>query len=170
MVAAKGAIMSLLLDAYRMRDRIAMVAFRKNEAELLLPPTSSIAMAARMLEALPTGGRTPLSAGLAKGYETARNRLYKDPAARPILVIITDGKSNVSVGNVSDPVAEAQSMAKKIGEDSRMTTVVIDTEAEGLMAFGLASRLADAMQARYMKIEDLQADDLVSAVKEFQSA
>ena len=167
MVATKGAIMSLLLDAYRMRDRIAMVAFRKNEAELMLPPTNSITMATRLLKEMPTGGRTPLSAGLTKGYETARNRLHKDPAARPILVIVTDGKSNVAEGNGADPLAEARAMAEKMAGDARMSYLVVDTETDGPMAFGLAGELADAMDAGYMKIENLQADDLVNAVKDY---
>lgn len=170
MVAAKGAVMSLLLDAYRMRDRIAMVAFRKSEAELLLPPTNSITTASRLLEELPAGGRTPLSAGLIKGYETARNRLHKDPTARPILVIVTDGKSNMAVGSGTDPLAEARAMAEKMAEDTRMTYLMVDTETEGPMAFGLAGELAEAMGAEYMKIENLQADDLVNAVKDFQNA
>ncbi|MGQ9671137.1 MAG: hypothetical protein ACUVWY_13395 [Desulfosoma sp.] len=68
MVATKGAIMSLLLDAYRMRDRIDMVVFRKSDAEILLLPTNSVSVASRLLQTLPTGGRTPLSAGLVKAF------------------------------------------------------------------------------------------------------
>lgn len=170
MIAAKGAIMSLLLDAYRMRDRFAMVTFRKNEATLVLPPTNSIAMAARLLEDLPTGGRTPLSAGMIKGYETARNRLLKDPNARPIMMLITDGKSNVTTGNTADPLTEVRSIALKMAQDERMTHVVVDCETNGPMTFGLAGHLAEAMGARYMKIENLQADDLVRAVKDCQNA
>jgi magnesium chelatase subunit D len=170
MMATKGAIMSLLLDAYRMRDRFAMVTFRKNVAKLVLPPTNSIAMAARLLEDLPTGGRTPLSAGMIKGYETTRNRLLKDPNARPIMMLITDGKSNVTAGNTVDALAETRNIALKMAQDERMTYVVVDCETNGPMAFGLAGQLAQALGARYMKIDNLQADDLVRAVKDCQNA
>ncbi|WP_449245688.1 putative cobaltochelatase [Desulfobacca acetoxidans] len=165
MTASKGAIMSLLLDAYQKRDRIAMVSFRKQEAVLNLPPTSSIETAAHLLKEMPVGGRTPLSAGLAKTYEVIRNYLLRDPTARPIVIMITDGKSNVALGE-KKPMTEAFDLASRLGLDERVRFIVVDTESQGLVRFGLARELAIAMQAEYFKIEDLKADTLVNIAKE----
>ncbi|MBU0991449.1 MAG: putative cobaltochelatase [Proteobacteria bacterium] len=165
MAASKGAIMSLLMDAYQKRDKVGMLSFRKDEAFVNLPPTSSIELAARLLKEMPVGGRTPLSAGLVKGYEIIRNYLLREPSARPIVLIITDGKSNVSLGD-RKPVDEALLLASKMGADDRVQYVVVDTEENGLVRFGLAKRLANETSAAYFKIDDLKADTLMNIVKE----
>ncbi len=164
MAASKGAIMSLLLDAYQKRDRVAMVSFRRQEAFVNLPPTSSIELAANLLTEMPVGGRTPLSAGLAKSYEVLRNHLLREPTARPIIILITDGKSNVSLGD-QKPVEEALNFVSKMALDERIRFVVVDTEQEGLIQFGLAAKLAAACDADYFKIENLKADSLLAIVK-----
>jgi magnesium chelatase subunit D len=164
MVASKGAIMSLLLDAYQKRDRVAMVSFRKNEAVMNLPPTASIELAANLLKEMPVGGRTPLSAGLAKSYDVLRNYLLREPTARPIAIIITDGKSNMALGE-KKPLDEAYAFAGRLASDERIRFIVVDTEAKGLVTFGLARKLAGAMNAQYFKIEDLKADTLINIVK-----
>jgi len=164
MVASKGAVMSLLLDAYQKRDRVAMVSFRKNEAFLNLPPTSSVEMASRLLKEMAVGGRTPLSAGLLKSFEMLRNEFSRDPTSRPIAIIITDGKSNVSLGE-KKPVEEAFSFASKMARDERIRFIVVDTEENGLVCFGLAGKLAAAMNAQYFKIDDLKVDQLINIVK-----
>jgi magnesium chelatase subunit D len=164
MVASKGAIMSLLLDAYQKRDCVAMVSFRKNEAVANLPPTASIELAANLLKEMPVGGRTPLSAGLAKSYEVLRNYLLREPTARPIAIIITDGKSNMALGE-KKPLDEAYAFADRLATDERIRFIVVDTEAKGLVSFGLAQKLAGAMNAQYFKIEDLKADTLINIVK-----
>ena len=167
MTASKGAILSLLLDAYQKRDRVAMISFRKSEAYVNLPPTSSIELAAQYLEQMPVGGRTPLSAGLDKAYQMVGNVLLRDPGTRPIVIIITDGKSNVAMGQ-GKPVNEAMAFAGRMGQDDKIKYIVVDTEADGLVRFGLARKLADAVQAQYCKIDDLQTDSLVSLVKDTQ--
>ena len=164
MAASKGAVMSLLLDAYQKRDRVALASFRKNEAVVNLPPTSSIELAAGLLKEMPVGGRTPLSAGLAKTYELLRNYLMREPDGRPIAIVITDGRANVAMGE-DKPLDEAVAFAERLALDSRIRFVVVDTEAEGLLTFGLARKLATAMDARYFKINDLKADALVNIVK-----
>jgi magnesium chelatase subunit D len=166
MTATKGAIMSLLLDAYQKRDRVAMITFRRKDAELKLPPTSSVELAARLLRELPVGGRTPLSAGIIKAYEVVRTVLLKDPTARPIVVIITDGKANVSVNPSRKPVDEAFLVAQRIAADERIFPIVVDTEKRSIVQFGLARRLADIMEAPYFRIEDLKAESLIQIVKE----
>jgi len=165
MAASKGAIMSLLLDAYQKRDKVGMVSFRKNEAFVNLPPTSSVELAGKLLAEMPVGGRTPLSAGLVLAHEQVRNYLLRDPAARPIVIIITDGKSNAAIGD-QKPVEEAFDFAVKMAADQRVVYIVVDTEESGLVTFGLAGRLAGALGARYLKIEELKADQLVNIIKE----
>lgn len=167
MTASKGAILSLLLDAYQKRDKVAMISFRKTEAVVNLPVTSSIELAARHLAEMPVGGRTPLSAGLDKAYGMIKSVQYRDPASRPIVIIITDGKSNLALGE-GRPVEEALMMASRMGEDDRVTYIVVDTEAQGPVMFGLARELAAAANARYYKIDDLKSDTLVTLVKENQ--
>ena len=169
MVEAKGAILSLLLDAYQKRDRVGMVAFRGEEAEVILPPTNSVERAQKLLEELPTGGRTPLSAGLMKSYEVARAHLYKDPDIRPLLIIISDGKANVSLGE-ERPLAEAIRAAEMIRDEERFKSLVVDVENSGFLSLGLAQQLAEAMGAEYYKLDDLKADRLVEAVHDVLEA
>ncbi len=164
MAATKGAIMSLLLDAYQKRDKVAMISFCKGEARLNLPPTSSIEMAARLLAELPVGGRTPLSAALVKSSELLRSQLVRDPTSRPIVLLLTDGRSNVSLGD-RKPLDEALLLAQKLARDERIQFIVVDTEDQGLVRFGLAASIAGALNARYFRTNDLQADTLVDLVK-----
>jgi magnesium chelatase subunit D len=165
MSASKGAIMSLLLDAYQKRDRVGMVSFRKNEALLNLPPTSSTYLAAKLLEDLPVGGRTPLPAALVKSYEVLRNHLLREPQAQPIVILITDGKANVSLGQ-EKPVQESLKLARRMAADERIRFIVVDTESQGLVSFKLAGQLAEELGAHYFKIEDLKAQTLVSILRE----
>ncbi|PKM48063.1 MAG: magnesium chelatase [Firmicutes bacterium HGW-Firmicutes-8] len=163
MVETKGAILSLLLDAYQKRDRIGMIAFKGNTAEVLLPPTNSVEMAHKLLEELPTGGKTPLSAGLTKAYGVAKTQLLKDPNISPLLIIISDGKGNVSIGS-DKPLKEALRAAEIIQEEERIKSLVIDVENKGFLTFGLARELAHSLGAEYHKIDELKADTLVQAV------
>jgi magnesium chelatase subunit D len=164
MVETKGAIFSLLLDAYQKRDRIGMVAFRGQKADLLLPPTSSVERAEKLLAELPTGGKTPLSAGLARAYEVAMNHLHKDPHISPLLIIISDGKANVSMGK-EKPLVELRRVAEFIAREERIKTLVVDVEEGGFLSFGLAGELARLLGGEYYKIDDLKADTLVQAVR-----
>ncbi len=165
MAASKGAVMSLLLDAYQKRDRVAMISFRRNEAAVNLPPTASIELAAGLLREMPVGGRTPLSAGLAKSYEVSRNYLLREPTARPIIIIITDGRSNVALGK-KNPLEEAFELAERMALDERLRFIIVDTESPGIVRFGLARKMARALSAQYFRIEDLQADTLLNIAKE----
>ncbi len=164
MAASKGAVMSLLLDAYQKRDKLAMVSFRKEGAVVNLPVTSSIELAARMLREMPVGGRTPFSAGLLKGYEIARNYLRKEPGGRPLIILVTDGKANRAIGQ-GKPLDEAFTISGKISREERIRFLVVDTEEPGLINFGLAKKIAGLLDALYYRIDDLRADTLVSIVK-----
>ena len=167
MAASKGAVMSLLLDAYQKRDQVGMISFRRSDAVVNLPPTTSVELAGKLLEEMPVGGRTPLSSGLAKAYEQVRNQLLRDPSARPIVILITDGKSNVALGE-GKPVDEAFRLGEAMAREERVQYIVVDTEEAGLVTFGLAQKLAISLQARYFKIDELKAKTLVDIVKEQQ--
>ncbi len=165
MVASKGAIMSLLLNAYQKRDKVGMVSFRRNGAEISLPPTSSVERAGKLLANLPVGGKTPLSAGLVKTYQLLKSQFMRDASIRPIVFIITDGRANVATDGKQSPFEEAISIARMMSADERVKFVVIDTEDESIMALGLARHLASALKAQYFKIDDLKADELLKIVK-----
>ncbi|MDD4951943.1 MAG: VWA domain-containing protein, partial [Desulfovibrionaceae bacterium] len=165
MVASKGAVLSLLLDAYQKRDKVALVAFRGDQGQVLLPPTGSIDLALKRLEELPTGGKTPLSHGLASAFEVLDTQLRRDPDVLPLLVLVSDGRANVSMGG-GKPLAEALRMAEDIRADGRIQSLVVDVERPGLISLGLAKRISASLGARYFKIDDLRARDLAAAVAE----
>jgi magnesium chelatase subunit D len=164
MVAAKGAVLSLLLDAYQKRDRVGLVAFRGDRAEVLLPPTSSVERARKLLEELPTGGRTPLAAGLYEAHRLARLHLLKDPDIHPLLVLISDGRANASLDGGS-PLGEALDIAAQIEDDQRLKSLVVDVESAGFLTLALPQRIAETMGALYYRLEDLRTENLVEAVQ-----
>ena len=126
MKAVKGVVFKMLADAYQKRDRVGMIAFRRDRAEVLLPITRSIEFAQKKLAALPTGGKTPLAQGLIKA-EDMLDRLYKqDPLQDPVLILITDGRATNSLNKNTDPVRDALSEAERIGH-RHMLAAVIDT-------------------------------------------
>ena len=165
MVAVKGAILSLLLDAYQKRDKVALVAFKGDRAETLLPPTGSIELAHKLLAELPTGGKTPLCHGLTLGYETISAALRKDPHIYPLLVLISDGRANVGRYG-GNPFSEALEAAEEISRDPRVRSLVVDVERPGPMSFGLARQLSARMAAHYFKVEDLESETLVQTLRE----
>ncbi|MEG9227455.1 VWA domain-containing protein [Aeromicrobium sp. Sec7.5] len=157
MEQVKTAILSLLLDAYQRRDKVGLVTFRGGEAELALPPTGSIDIAARRLDDLPAGGRTPLAEGLLQVVETLRIERVRDPRRRPLLVLVTDGRATHGV----DAVPRSQRAAMLL---AGVETVVVDCET-GRMSLGLARRLAEVMEATYLPLGDVTADALTTVVR-----
>jgi magnesium chelatase subunit D len=164
MVASKGAILSLLLDAYQKRDRVALVAFRRRQAELLLPPTASIDVACRRLKELPTGGRTPLAAALVKAHETLRPLLAREPALRPLAILVSDGRANAGLDGPGG-MEEACRLARRLSQEERVRWVVVDTEDARGVRLGCARQVAAALGAETFAIEELRARDLVNLVK-----
>ena len=168
MVAVKGAVMSLLLDAYQRRDRVGLIAFRGTGAELLLPPTGSVEMAQWCLQEMPTGGRTPLARALYLALETLETERLKDRDVLPLLVLLSDGRANVSLSGdqltqLAAGDAEVQNLSRTIAE-AKIPAVVVDTEQD-FIKLGLAQGIADSMSARYIKLDDLAADSLADAVR-----
>ena len=168
MTASKGAILSLLLDAYVKRDRVCLIGFRRDRAEVLVPVTSSVEVAQRGLAELPVGGRTPLAAGLVTACEVVRSLLLKDPGLRPLLVLVTDGRSNVGLDGKPNSRAtdEALKVADEIGADRRLSWVVIDTEDPRGIQLSRANDIATALGGPCLRIDDLRADDLVNVVSQ----
>jgi magnesium chelatase subunit D len=162
MVATKGAILSLLLDAYQKRDQVGLVSFRGQEATVLLPPTGSVDMAQRYLADLRTGGRTPLAAGLAKAYELLMRYRQRAREIQPMLVMLTDGRANARTPG-RDPLADAMWQAAAL-RTARVPSLVVDTE-QGALRLGLARRLAEALGGVCLRLEDLAAGTLVRAVR-----
>lgn len=164
MKAVKGAIMSLLMDAYQKRDRVGMIAFRREGAEELLQLTRSIDFAKEKLKSLPTGGKTPLSAGLYKGYQILKSSMLKDKDSIPVMILITDGKANKALWD-GDPIEETIDICEKLSQHG-IKSLVIDTEA-GFIQMGLAKEIARALNAQYSKLEDLKDKNIEGAVREF---
>jgi magnesium chelatase subunit D len=161
MGAVKGAVLSLLLDAYQRRDKVGLVTFRGSDAELALPPTWSVEAAAARLTDLPTGGRTPLAAGLLRAHEVLRVERVRDPQRRPLLVVVTDGRATGPRGgpHLSDAHAAAQLLAA-----AGTASVVVDCES-GPVRLGLAGTLGAHLGAQTLRIEDLAADSLAATVR-----
>ena len=155
MEAVKGAVLSLLLDAYQRRDKVGLICFRGADAQLLLPPTSSVDAAARRLEKMPTGGQTPLAAGLTEAHATLRRERMRDPQRRPLLVVVTDGRHTAG----GDP----QAAALRLRHDG-VASVVVDCES-GPVRLRLADALAQALGGEYLSLDDLSVSALTDSVR-----
>ncbi|MEV0189932.1 putative cobaltochelatase [Kitasatospora purpeofusca] len=160
MTAVKGAVLSLLMDAYQRRDKIGMITFRGAGAELALPPTSSVEVGAARLESLPTGGRTPLAAGLLRAHEVLRVERLRDPDRRPLLVVVTDGRAT----GARDAVAQSHRAAGLLAGQG-VASVVLDCES-GPVRLGLARTLADRLRATAVTLDELRADGVASLVRD----
>ncbi|MCU1460051.1 MAG: uncharacterized protein JWO37_126, partial [Acidimicrobiales bacterium] len=160
MEAAKGAVLSLLLDAYQRRDRVALVTFRGDGADVVLRPTGSVEVARARLAELPTGGRTPLAGGIAAALAVATSSA---PDREPLLVLVTDGRATAAPAGSDDPIAAAMAAASEVRRRG-IAAVVVDAE-DGPTRLGLAAQLATAMGARYLTVPELTAGALDAAVR-----
>ncbi|MFI7012279.1 putative cobaltochelatase [Streptomyces sp. NPDC050145] len=162
MGAVKGAVLSLLLDAYQRRDKVGLVTFRGTAAEVALPPTSSVDAAAARLESLPTGGRTPLAAGLLRAHDVLRVERLRDPARRPLMVVVTDGRATGG----PEPVRLAERAAGLHAAEGT-ASVVVDCES-GMVRLGLAGQLATRLGGTAVTLDELRADSIAGLVKDVQ--
>lgn len=163
MSATKGAILSLLTDAYQRRDRVGLVVFQKDRALTILPPTNSVQLAQKALADIPVGGKTPLSAGLSQALEIFHRESLSRPDVLPLMILLTDGAGNVSMGD-SPPQKEAHRVADIIREN-KVRSVVINME-HAAFDQGLANRLADHLGSPCYTLHDLKAEHLYRAVRE----
>ena len=162
MEATKGAILSLLHDAYQRRDQVGLVVFQREEARVVLPPTSSVELAQQALRDIPVGGKTPLSAGLLAAYRVCIAAQRRDPEIKPLIIILTDGAGNVSVTGMP-PQEEAGRMAGLIHQ-SHLRTIVINMEHPAFDR-GLAQQLANALGGPCYTLPELKAEALVQTVQ-----
>ncbi len=162
MEATKGAIFSLLVDAYQRRDQVGMIVFQRDKARVVLPPTGSVELAQRALKDLPVGGKTPLSHGLYTAWQVLENARRKDPETRAMLILLTDGAGNVSMTGM--PAQEEAMRMASLFSQSQIRTIVINME-HAAFDRGLAQALADAMGGVCYNLPDLRADTLVRTVK-----
>ncbi|ANY75246.1 magnesium chelatase [Paenibacillus ihbetae] len=166
MAAVKGGILSLLRDSYVKRDRIGMIAFRREEAELVLPVTRSIDTASKHLRDIPTGGRTPLAAGIHLAYKVLQAEKRRNHDTIPTLIFVTDGRANQSPSGLSahsdiwNECLEAASRIRLAG----ISSLVIDTE-QGFVKFGRSKELAEALGAEYRVLEHLNEAGFADAVR-----
>lgn len=150
-------------EAYQKRDRVGMVSFRRQKAELLLPVTRSVDLAQKCLAEMPTGGKTPLADGLATALLTLGMLNKKDSELEPILILVTDGRANAVEENGNDPVESALKIAEKIRK-AKITSVVIDTETD-FIKLGVAKSVAKAMGATYYSLRSLSQEQILRIVR-----
>jgi len=160
MTAVKGAILSLLNDAYQKRDKVGLIMFKHRSAELVLSMTRSVDIAKARLDELPTGGKTSLCMGLDKALETIKNVTKKDKDTLPVVVLVSDGRA--TSGYTNKPFDDAMNAAYAL-KNADVRSVVIDAEQD-FITLGLAMKIAQAMDATYFKLEELRAENIVSAV------
>ncbi|HET6152045.1 MAG TPA: VWA domain-containing protein [Marmoricola sp.] len=158
MTQVKTAVLSLLLDAYRRRDKVGLVTFRGSTAELVLPPTHSVEIAARRLDEMPAGGRTPLAEGLLVAGRVLVRERRRDPRLRPLLVVVTDGRATGGPDAVVRSLEAADQLARLA-----ITTVVVDSES-GPLRLGLARTLAEHLGAEHLPVSGVSVEALTGAV------
>jgi magnesium chelatase subunit D len=166
MATVKGAVLSLLLDAYQRRDKVGLVTFRGTDADLALPPTWSVEAAAARLTDLPTGGRTPLAAGLLRAHDVLRVERVRDPQRRPLLVVVTDGRATGVRGGAA--LADSHAAAGLLAATG-VAAVVVDCET-GPVRLGLAATLGALLGGRTLQMEELAADSLAATVRAARTA
>jgi len=167
---AKGAVASLLQNAYVHRDQVSLISFRGKQAQVLLPPSQSVDRAKRELDVLPTGGGTPLASALFTGWETAKQARTKG-ISQIMFVMITDGRGNIPLGAAYDPNAskapkeelekEVEALALSIQADG-IASIVVDTQMNYLSR-GEAPKLAQKLGGRYFYLPNAKAEQIVEA-------
>jgi Mg-chelatase subunit ChlD len=163
MSATKGAILSLLTDAYQRRDRVGLIVFQKDHALTVLPPTNSVQLARRALADIPVGGKTPLSAGLRLALETLQQEKIVHPDVQPLMILLTDGAGNVAMSSLP-PQEEAHQVADMLRTHD-VRTVVINME-HAAFDQGLARALADHLGGPCYTLHELKAEHLYRTVRQ----
>ncbi|MGV9197861.1 MAG: magnesium chelatase subunit D family protein [Promethearchaeia archaeon] len=155
MEAVKGAIFSILQSNYVYRDKVSLVVFRKDKAEVVLPPTRSTDLAYKLLKDIPTGGTTPLVEGLTKAADLALEEKRKETGYIPLIVLLSDARGNVYYNDaISDILKTGQYIAKK-----DLDMIILDTEASDVK-LEICKKLAKASDAIYYHIDELNESQI----------
>ena len=162
MAATKGAIVSLLTDAYQRRDRVGLIVFQKDRAMLVLPPTNSVVLAKKALADIPVGGKTPLSAGLKLSLDVFTKEKRLHPDVMPLMILLTDGAGNVSI-TALPPQEEAHRIADAIAQEN-IRNITINME-HAAFDQGLARQLAERLGGPCYSLSELKAEVLYETVK-----
>jgi magnesium chelatase subunit D len=169
---AKGAVTKLLQNAYVNRDTVALIGFRGDQAEILLPPTGSVERAKRSLDILPTGGGTPLASALVKAYGLVE-RARRSGIGQTLVVLLTDGRANVPIAeNAAGMIMEirrghVRRELERVAESYRrggVATLVIDTK-QHFGANSDAVRLAELLDANYYFLPRIDAGEIAAIVR-----
>lgn len=155
MESVKGAIFSILQGSYVRRDKVSLVVFRQESAEVVLPPTRSVDLAFKMLKEIPTGGTTPLAAGMLKAVDVAIEERHKETGYIPLIIIITDARANVYL---NDAIEDAKNVGRHMAELG-LEAIIIDTEPPGIK-IGIAKEIAEAAHAAYYPLDKLGKDEI----------
>jgi magnesium chelatase subunit D len=164
--ATKGAVLSLLQDAYQRRDHVGMIVFQGTEATVVLRPTSSVGLAQRALKDIAAGGKTPLSAGLWAAYQVCIAARRRDPEVVPLIIILTDGAGNISMGWLP-PQEEAWHVADLIRQ-AHLRSIVVNMEHPAHDQ-GLPERLAQSLGGPCRNLTQLGADARLRIVRDDQA-
>ncbi|MCO6449674.1 MAG: VWA domain-containing protein [Caldilineales bacterium] len=162
MEATKGAVMSLLVDAYQRRDQVGLVVFQKDRARVVLPPTNSVELAQKALKDVPVGGKTPLSSGLLTSYNVITAARRRDPETRPLMILLTDGAGNVSMTGM--PAQEESLRMADLFKQGHIRTVTVNMEHQAFDR-GLAQQLADTLGGPCYNLPELRAESLLKTVR-----
>lgn len=162
MVAVKGAVFSLLKQSYQNRDKVGLVSFRRDRAEVLLPFTKSVDFAYRKLKDMPTGGTTPLAAAILKADLEVEREMRMNPNERCYVALLTDGRANVSLSG-DDALKDAMSASAMVGRGSSATWIVVDT-GTGYPHLDNALRISERLNGMYLRLEELKADSLAHRI------
>ena len=163
MIAVKGAVFSLLQESYKNRDKVGLISFRNDRAEILLPFTKSVDFAYRKLKEMPTGGTTPLAAAILKAHLEVKKEERVNPGEKCYVIFITDGRANASVSG-GDPLSDAMRIAATVGKENDAVWIVVDSGI-GYPHLDNALHLSERFNGIYLRLEDLKSDSLTHRIR-----